>query len=175
MTDRRRGFSFAEIIVAIMVVTMLAVPLFYLVTSTRTDTSKAINYLRAMELANEIIEWANVIPFNKIMTLENAGGTLVEDLGGTMSSVKIPVQNNGMWSNLATELQYSNQYPVAFFYRTIDVSSITENVPWRDYVAKVTVTVSWNEGKKPDVLDSPDRMRKITLYSLVFNDRRLDY
>ncbi len=172
---RHNGFTFAEIMVAVLVVSVLAIPLSYLVTSTRTDTSKAINYLRAMELANEVIEWANVVPFDKIKTLENAGGSLVEDMGGNLQSVKLPVTANGMWAGLATQIQYSEQYPTAFFYRQITVGSITQSVPWRDYVAKVTVTVSWNEGKKPDVLDTPDRMRKITLYALVFNDRRLDY
>jgi len=161
--------------VAILVAAVLAVPLFYLVTSTRTDTSKAINYLRAMELANEAIEWANVIPFHKIKELEGTGGSLVEDLGGNFVPVKLAVVNNGMWAGLAPQIQYSDQYPTAFFHREIIVGSITQSVPWRDAMAKVTVTVSWNEGKKPDILDSTDRMRKITLYALIFNDRKLDY
>lgn len=172
---RRTAFTFAEIIVAILVVTVLAVPLFYLVTSTRTDTSKAINYLRAMELANEVIEWANVIPFAEISKLAQMGGSLVEDVGGTLKSVPVPLKANSMWSGLATQIQYSDQYPTAFFYRSITVASITHNVPWRDYVAQITVTVAWNEGKKPDNVNDQERMRKITLYALVFNDRKLDY
>lgn len=173
----RRGFGFVEIAVAAVVIGVCAVPILWLVSSSRVETSKAINYLRAMELGNEAIEWATVIPFK-----DKAGNDLSRLSSAYTESLSnnrlIRVGSNPAWTQvpLANDVAYSEQYEPAFFYREIKVTDVPE-MSLRGFLKKITVIISWNEGKVPanPSVNPGDRMRKITLSTLVFNDRKVEY
>ena len=175
-----RGFTFAEIVVAVAIVTIVAVPVYYLLTNTKVGTAKAINYLRAMELANEVIEWANITPYEKLWDgikspfAQGYSDSLVV-AGTTPKATAIQVSANTGWKDLATKLEYSEQYNSAFFYRKVEIKPVA-GVPYQGYLLEVTVTVSWNEGKAPAIITDPaDRMRKITLSCLLMHERKMDY
>lgn len=173
----RGGFGFVEIAVAAVVIGVCAIPILWLVSSSRVETSKAINYLRAMELANETIEWATIIPFQ-----DKAGNDLARLANGYSESLfnnrLIRVGNNPAWTQvpLANDVAYSDQYDSAYFFREIRITDVPE-MSLRGFLKKITVTISWNEGKTPanPSATPPDRMRKITLSTLIFNDRKIDY
>ena len=174
---KRNGFGFVEIAVACVVIGVCAVPILWLVSSSRVETSKAINYLRAMELANETIEWASVIPFQS-----KDGKNLAVLANGYTESLfnnrLIRVGDNPAWAQvpLANDVMYSDQYDAAYFFREIRITDVPE-MSLRGFLKKVTVTISWNEGKIPanPSASPPDRMRKITLSTLIFNDRKVEY
>ncbi len=64
---RRRGFSFIEIIVATGVSLVFFGGLIYFASTTRAETSKAVNYLRALQIAQETIELVQSMPFAEAM------------------------------------------------------------------------------------------------------------
>ncbi|NLI75414.1 MAG: hypothetical protein GX442_03085 [Candidatus Riflebacteria bacterium] len=183
--NERRGLSFPEIMVAVVVISLCVVPLLWVLNSSRTDTSKAINYLRAVELANEAIEWASVAPLYRKGytndTVRQIGGSLVTAVGSGFSPAPIDVtpSANGDWQAeglLAPSLTYSEQYNSAFFFRTIDVQDVTGGIR-QGFLRRVTVTVEWAEGKKPQHLDQPggERNKKIVLTTLILDDKQLIY
>ena len=186
MTDMsrpsRRAFTFTEVLIALLVVLACGVPIFYMVTSTRTDTSKAINYLRAMELANEAIEWANASEFSKLESmLPNTGGTLVTQSGSGFQAEKVALvaPANAQWTSdglVANDIRYSEQYNNAFFFRTIEVTPDPVASVKAGSMVKVTVTVEWCEGRKPaNPSVRADRMRSIQLETFVLNERDVAY
>ncbi|MGM0598482.1 MAG: type IV pilus modification PilV family protein, partial [Candidatus Rifleibacteriota bacterium] len=75
------GFGFVEVLIAILIISACAVPIIYMVTSARGDTTRAINYLRAVELANEAIEWVSSARYDQInpTTLAALSETLSND------------------------------------------------------------------------------------------------
>jgi len=174
----RGGFGFVEIAVAAVVIGVCAVPILWLVSSSRVETSKAINYLRAMELANETIEWATIIPFT-----DKNGNDLSRLSSGYTESLfenrLIRVGNNPAFAQvpLANDITYSDQYDAAYFYREVKITDVPE-MSLRGFLKKVTVTISWNEGKTPPpnhLVNPSERMRKLTLSTLIFNDRKVEY
>lgn len=178
---KTNGFSFVEVLIAILIVTACAVPIVYMVTSSRTDTSKAINYLRAVELANEAIEWAQASKFENLTNQYFSGvfGSLVNVSGTGLTPEKIltGIPSNQVWKNdnlMADKLSYSEQYNRAFFWREIDIKNISSAAS--DFnngmIKKVTVTIKWNEGKKP-VITNNIRMRQVQMSVLVLNDQNL--
>ncbi|MBI3038111.1 hypothetical protein HYY75_03525 [bacterium] len=173
------GFGFVEILIAIFIAAVCGVPVFYLVTSTRTETSKAINYLRALELANEGFEWANIIQFgDKTQTDEAKINNMLSQFNGSLYQNKVRVGSNNLWTSQNEDIPYSEQYNNAFFYRTISISKVENSgdVKYGDFLRKITVTVSWSEGKTPKNPDQPDeRSRILVLSGLLFNDQRLIY
>ena len=62
----RRAFTFVEITIAVAIAVVCAIPIISMISSTRADSSKAINYLRGLELANEAVEWASLTPADKL-------------------------------------------------------------------------------------------------------------
>ncbi len=177
----RRGFTFAEIIVAVLIAAMCAAPIVYMTMSSRKETSKAINYLRALELANEAIEWASLSSFEELEKLQNGQGSLQEQSGSGFTPVKVNLKppENQDWVTeevVADQIRYSEQYLNAFFFREVAVEEIgAGNGIDAGHLKKVTVTVLWNEGQVPEQLFDAKRMRKITLSTLVGNDKKLDY
>ncbi len=173
---KKTGFGLFEIVVAITVGVIAAVPLLWMVSSTRMETTKAINYLRALELANEVIDLANVVPFDKI---EGATGVY----NGILNSAGIPVKqlpNGHEWTTFVSDqnILYPDQYGIAYFYRDIKVEPITTR-DYKRFLKKVKVSVEWNEARIPpnpnDNQGQNARMRKIILETLVFNDMEPEY
>lgn len=179
----RTGFGLVEVLIAVFVVAACAVPVVYMVTSARTDTTKAINYLRAMELANEVIEWASVAQFNKVDSayFSTYRGPLAEEQGTDLNPISIDVTDpsNQVWANdnLTTDsLAYSEQYNNAFFFREIKIENVSDSYILPELLKKVTVTVKWSEGVRPANINIPDdRTRQVQLSVLILNDENLNY
>lgn len=177
------GLGLVEVLIAVLVVSACAVPVVYMVTSARTDTTKAINYLRAMELANEVIEWASVAKFNKVNAayFSAFAGPLAEESGTNLNPVPIAVTEpeNSVWSSdglTANNLSYSEQYNNAFFYREIEIENVSDSYIRPDLIKKVTVTVKWSEGRRPANINLPDdRTRQVQLSVLILNDENLSF
>jgi hypothetical protein len=154
-----------------------------MVTSSRTDTSKAINYLRAMELANEVVEWASVARFADVddSTFSALAGPITFDDGSMLKTVDIAVgaPENDLWSSdgfTADSLAYSEQYNNAFFYREIQIEELEDSIVNEGLLKKVTVTVKWNEGQRPANINvSDNRNRQVQLSVLILNDHNLSY
>ncbi|GAB4270119.1 MAG: hypothetical protein Kow0029_06670 [Candidatus Rifleibacteriota bacterium] len=179
----KAGLGFVEVLIAVIVISACAIPIIYMVTGARADTSKAINYLRAMELANEAIEWASVTPFENVTeaTMAAFSGPITEDVGGALQSAKIAVDSpeNKVWENdnfTVSSLKYSQQYDKAFFYREIQVEDISDSYVAANLLKKVTVKVKWSEGYRPANINLPDdRSRQVQLSILLLNDQNLSY
>jgi hypothetical protein len=180
---QKRGLGFVEVIVAILIAAACAAPVIYMVTSSRTDTSKAINYLRAMELANEAIEWATISRFSSVndSTFSALAGPITTDEGGGLRTADLALgsPDNTVWSEdglITNQLSYSQQYNNAFFYREIDIEDISDSHVNDGLLKKVTVTVKWSEGHRPANLNIPDdRSRQVQLSVLILNDQQLSY
>lgn len=177
------GFSFVEVLVAVVIIAACAVPVVYMVTSARTDTSKAINYLRAMELANEVIEWAQISRFGMVDEGVFSGitGPVTLDDGGTLKAAKIAVgpSDYESWNTdnlIANELQYSEQYNNAFFYRNVKIEDITDSIISDNMLKKVVVTVKWCEGTRPPNPNIDEgRTRQVQLSVLLLNEHNPKY
>ncbi|MBU1107454.1 MAG: hypothetical protein KKB51_12360 [Candidatus Riflebacteria bacterium] len=179
---KTQGISFVEVMIAVLIVAVSAVPIFYMVTSSRTDTSKAINYLRAVELANEVIEWAQAVKFDdlNVITFGGVSGTIDDD--STVPVLPGPVRvvppENTNWLGVpfvATDLMYSKQYSNAFFYREIEFEDVISPDFNDGMMKKMTVRVKWNEGVAPTSLYSSDRDRQVELSVLMLNDANMNY
>lgn len=179
----RAGMGFVEIVIAVLIVTACAVPIIYMVTSSRTDTTKAINYLRAVELANEVLDWAAVAEFSKLdsSSLSAFTGSLVEESSGSILPVAVPIisPENLVWKSdglMAEKLSYSEQYGIAYFYREVAVEDVTATYLQPNMLKKVTVWVKWSEAHRPANINRPDdRNRQIELSVLILNDNTLKY
>lgn len=172
MKESTRGFSFIEIIIALTVSVVFFAGLIYFASTTRVETSKAGNYLRALQIAQETIELVQSTPIaeltgNKLQIFE---GSLINPATG--KSVGIPVHPGSAWQP-ATKA-YPEQYNNAFFYRKVRVEPVDGSVANARFMRKVSVDIYWNEGKVPDKIDSigdePDRMRKLSLATLIFDE-----
>lgn len=176
-----KGFSFVEVLIAILIVTACTVPIIYMVTSSRTDTSKAINYLRAVELANETIEWAQATKFEDLTNQYFSGvsGSLVNISGSglTPEVILTAEPTNKVWKDdnlMASNLSYSDQYNKAFFWREVDINNVSASHFSNGMIKKVTVTIKWNEGTKP-VITNNTRTRQIEMSVFILNDQNLYY
>jgi hypothetical protein len=179
----RQGIGFVEVLVAVLVVAASAVPVVYMVTSSRTDTSKAINYLRAVELANEVIEWAQSVKFEDLndITFSSSVGTLVEDSSGALLPGFVgavpPENQNWTSANFAmTNFKYSEQYGNAFFWREVEFEDINGATYFNDgMIKRMTVRVKWNEGEPPASHYTSERDRQVELSVLLLNDANMNY
>ena len=186
MFKNKKALSLIEVLIAFTIAVLCGIPILMMVSNSKKDTATSINYLRAMELANEAIEWVNVTKFED---LDNLSNILDKSIVESYNSELIPVQigtaeaENKNWkdSNLfERNLSYSQDYVNACFYRTIDVKDVMaddKNNVANNLLKKVTVTVKWSEGKTISDLnaDSDDRRHKIQLSVLVINDENLKY
>ena len=183
---KKHGFGFIEIMIAVIIAAVVTVPVFYMITSSRVDTARAINYLRAIELANEVIDWVSVTPFEDkdVMSMSDQlsilNGSLVEapSLENLSArNVLVSSTENDRINELTTDnLTYSEQYNRNFFFREITVEPVAPNPVAPDLLKKVTVVVSWSEHRIPPTPDLPaGRDRSVEMSVLVLNDRNLFY
>ncbi len=163
----KKAFSFVEIIVALTISIVFFAGLIYFASTTRVQTSKAVNYLRALQIAQETIELIQSMPSSEISPakLQVFEGSLLDPATG--KSVKIPMHGGSAWQ--PSIKAYPEQYDNAYFYRKIKIEPAGSR-----FLRKVSVTVYWNEAKKPDKIDSigaePDRMRKLSLATIIFDE-----
>ena len=166
---KKKAFTVTEIIIATAIFTAAFIALITLLSSSKKETSKSTNYLRALELAQEAIDWVNSTPFKEVKD-EN-----LELLRGNLVNGKIATGDNA--KNSITDAKYPDDYSSAFFYRTVTIDPDTEfNEEVRRFLKKVTVGVYWNEGTAPKNLETtengvPIRTRKIMLSTIIFNDK----
>ncbi len=182
-TAGRPGISFVEVLVAVLIVAVSAVPVVYMVTSSRTDTSKAINYLRAVELANETIEWAQAMRFEDLggVAFTTFVGTLADDTTGAITPmpVGIATPNRPDWAQgyfVTDDLKYSEQYGNAFFFREVEFEDVSGTLNFNEgMMKKMTVRIKWNEASLPSSVHSSDRDRQVELSVLLLNDANMNY
>ncbi len=169
----QRGFSLVEVVVAFAISLVCFGGLIYFATSTRTETSKAENYLRALQIAQETIELIQSTPAEELTPakLQMFEGSLVNPASG--KSVTLPVHPSAAWQ--PTDKTYPDQYTKAYFYRKIKLKPVESGIPNSRFLKQVTVEVFWNEGKTPDKIEAiggdPDRMRKLSLPAVIFDER----
>jgi type II secretory pathway pseudopilin PulG len=170
---RRQGFSFVEIIVGFAIAVVFFSGLLFFATSTRSETSKAERYLRALQIAQETIELVQATPFEKVVggQLQIFEGSLVDPQTGR--SAVLPVHPDAPWQPATRG--YSDQYTKAYFYRRVRVDPVDPALPNARFLRKVTVEVFWNENKVPAHIEAvggiPDRMRKLVLTTTIFDER----
>jgi len=168
-----RGFSLVEVVVAFAIGLVCFGGLIFFATSTRTETSKAENYLRALQIAQETIELIQSTPFEELTPakLQMFEGSLVNPATG--KSVTLPVHPTAVWQ--PADKTYSDQYTKSYFYRKIKMKPVESGIPNSRFLKQIIVEVFWNEGKTPDKIEAiggdPDRMRKLSLPAVVFDDR----
>lgn len=168
----KKGFTIAEIVIATVIFVVVFTGIFYMSTSTRAETSKSINYLRALELAQEAVDWINAAPFADVneTNLAILSGSLVDSSNG--NSIKIPSGDNAKKS--IDETKYPKDYSKCYYYRTIKIDNIN-GMPNNRFLKKITVGIYWNEGKEPKRIETgsgePDRMRKLFLSTVIFDNK----
>ncbi len=178
---KRLGMGFVEIMIAVLVVTGCAIPVIYMLTSSRTETSKAINYLRAMELANEVIEWATAAEFSQVDagSLSAFCGSISEIHGSDLQTVGVATAepDHQTWKSdglMANNMKYSEQYNTGFFYREVEVENVDDSYLQTDLLKKLKVRVKWSEGERPANLNiSDNRTRQVELSVLILNEKNL--
>lgn len=165
---KKAGFGLIEVLIAMSVILFGIIPLLWLMTTTRVDTGKSINYLRGLELAHEGLEWAQTVPFDSLEQLCQSDGT------GSLFRGVIKFHPGSRFKGaLANTIQYPAQYDTAYFYRTITCCPVDEDSA--GFLKKVTVIVGWNEAKVPENLHCPDRMRMVKLSGLIFHEKNPAY
>ena len=180
---RKGGFSLAEVMVAVVVVFLLSLPIIYITTSTKKDTAHAINYLRAVELGNEVLDLVNSLRFEQISEeyLNNAFGGSVTDASNVENTVNLLVRNdtiNESWKDTGTFLADSIQYPLQYaqycFYRKIEVNP-SDFGSIRDDTKVIRVTIAWAESSKVNNVngygENDGRNKKVVLHTIVGRDR----
>jgi len=166
-----RGFSLPEIVLAVAAFAILAFPLYRSMQTVQTDTRKSINYFRAMELANEAIEYVRLLPVDKNFE-RNAegfsGSILVERADSSLEAARLMTGEHPHYrDDLASNLQYSSQYNSAYFYRTVEVHTLS-GADYSGLVRKVVVTVYWdNSVSVTNLHDLTRKTSKVTLATLV--------
>lgn len=178
----QRGIGFVEVLIAVLIVAASAIPVLYMVTSSRTDTSRAINYLRAVELANEVIEWGQSMRYEdlNVASFSSFVGSLADDSSGSLLPfpVGVAAPANPNWSAdlMAQNLMYSEQYGNAYFFRQVEFEDIPGSINLNDgMLKKMTVRVKWNEASVPGNIINPERDRQVELSVLLLNDANMNY
>lgn len=169
----RRAFSFVEIIIAFTVAAVFFGGILHFITATRSETSKAERYLRALQIAQETIELAQSTPFEELTgsKMQVFEGSLVNPQ--TKRSVNLPFHADSPWQPQTKG--YSDQYTKAYYYRKVKVDQVDPSTPNARFLRMVTVEVYWNENQVPASLETvagtPDRMRKLALSAIVFDEK----
>ena len=92
-----RGFSFVELVIAVAVAAILLGALLWWMARTREGGSRAIEYLRALEIAHESLEWIQATPLTPAgrRSLEAQSGSLVD--AGTGRGIALNTRANPVW------------------------------------------------------------------------------
>lgn len=168
----RFGFSFIEIVIASAIGIVFFSGLVYLASTSRVQTTNTGNYLKALQIAQETMELVQSMPVSMLLNKKTQifEGSLIDP--STQKSIKIPFHPSSTWKPVTKT--YPDSYEKAYFYRKVRVESVKTSVPHARFMKKVAVDVYWNEGKKPSKIDTlgsdPDRMRKISIGTIVFNE-----
>lgn len=171
LVKTNRGMSFIEVLLATVIASLLFSSIIWFVSSTRVATDKSTNYLRALQLAQETIDWVHALEFSDISEdkLSLLEGSLVDSqTGHSVVFCRSTVDGKEL------VMAYPDDYCKAYFYRKIVLEKQSDVKPFGRLLKKVSVHVYWNEGQIPAQLDSlsgePDRMRKIMLSTLLFDE-----
>lgn len=164
----RRGISFIESVIASVVGVFLFSTIIWFVFSTRVETDKSADYFRALQLAQEAMEWAQATPI-EILDEQNQQklslfqGSLIDQQTGKSTKI-FP----------SADVSYPDQYGPAFFYRQIKVEKVNDSIPNAKFLRQIRVDVFWNEGKAPAKAPAtslePDRMKKLSLATIVMDE-----
>ena len=65
----RHGMALGEVVVAVLIMSVCFVPILLVFANARTDTSRGVHRLRAMELINEAIDWIVICPVENLQKL----------------------------------------------------------------------------------------------------------
>ena len=177
--NKKKAFGLVEVIIALLVIVSAGIPILKMVFHTRTETSSSVNYLRAMELADEVIEWANASKFKDVDKLSELSGSITESSTNKMKNINTAEISNENWKNsgfFSKNIKYPNKYSNAYYYRDIKVEPVTNsyNTFESNLLKKVTVKIKWSEGRVPSNLElDSERNREIQLSVLVINDDNL--
>lgn len=167
-----RGTSFVEVLLATVIASLLFSSIIWFVSMTRVAAGKSTSYLRALQLAQETIDWVHALEFSDVSAdkLSLLEGSLVDSQTG-----RSVVFSRDTVAGKKMVLAYPDDYGKAYFYRRIVLEQQNGVKPACRLLKKVSVYIYWNEGQKPAQLDSlseePDRMRKITLSTLLLDER----
>lgn len=165
----KRGLSFAEIVVAVVVFAIMALPIYVSMTGVRSDTVRSISYLRAVELANEAIEYVKLLPIDKDFKMKAQGlsGSLVIEKPDFAAAPVMAGENSYYRDILADNVSYSEQYNPSFFYRTIEVHDLA-GTDYANLLKKVIVTIYWDDDRPvKNIHDLDSKSRKVVLACLV--------
>ncbi|MFZ2957193.1 MAG: hypothetical protein WA705_09905 [Candidatus Ozemobacteraceae bacterium] len=161
------GTTFIEIISAMVFLAIFLGGIFGFLREINVGTGQASAYLRAFELAQEAMTWVGTTPLDaeRRKALKGMAGSVHEPQPGRGAAVAIG--NHKSFPVTPGEISYPEAYDPYYFYRTIDI----EPVPGKNGLFEITVTVSWNEGTPPSVIEpvsgsQPERMKKIVLSTL---------
>ncbi|HEY9071172.1 MAG TPA: hypothetical protein VIV61_13020 [Candidatus Ozemobacteraceae bacterium] len=169
----RMGFTFVEIVIATGVALVFFAGLIHFASATGSETSRAENYLRALQIAQETIELVQSMPVGELTDakLQIFEGSLVDSQ--TRQSVALPVHPESAWKPVTKK--YPEQYTKAYFYRKLRLEPLEGEAANGRFLRKLIVEVFWNEGRVPDKIDAiggtPDRMRKLALATVLFDER----
>jgi len=169
---RSEGISFVEILIAFAIAFALFAGIISLTSTTRIETRKAGNYLRALQLAQEAIDLVQSTPSAELLQskMQIFEGSLINPQTG--QSIMIPHHQDSAWQPQTKK--YPEQYNNAFFFRKLRLEELDASIPNARFMRKVVADVYWNENKVPEKMESmssePDRMRKLSLATLIFVD-----
>ncbi|MFZ5951523.1 MAG: type IV pilus modification PilV family protein [Candidatus Rifleibacteriota bacterium] len=165
----RRGVSFAEIVVAVTVFAIMAIPVYMSMSGVQTDTVKSISYLRAVELANEAIDYVRLIPVDTDfkMKAEGLSGSILIEKPDFAPAPVMTGDNPYYKDILADKLTYSEQYNPSFFYRTVEVGDLS-GTSYSGLLKKVVVTIYWDDGRSvKNIHDLNSKTRKVVMACLI--------
>ncbi len=172
MKNSNSGFSFIEVILATALAAGLFAALIWLTTTTRAETGKSVNYLRALQLAQETVDWLQATPSGMLTPerLRLFEGSLVDP----QTEKSTGILPGTMTRSASSTIAYPDDYCPAWFYRKITLEKPEKEYPGARFLRRVTIEIFWNEGKRPTSTDSlsenPDRMRKISLSALLLDE-----
>jgi len=128
-----------EIMVATTIMLVCLIPILYLLTSTRTETSKTVHRLRVMELVHESVDWIHSCPYGSLEALANV---VNGDVAGVPITGNENVKLDPFLAQTPAEMAYSKEYgPMK---RTIDITPVTGS---NDWLKKASIRIDWTEGR----------------------------
>ncbi len=157
--NRNRGFVLSEIMVAVVIMLLCLVPLLLLITSTRTESSRAVHRLRVFEVINETLDWIHTCPFT---TMEKLAGFATGEMAGIPLAKNENLRLDPFLAEDSANVKYSNEYSTTM-ERLVEVENVTglENL-----LKKIRVTVKWSEAGETF---------SYKLSTLAFNEENPDY